>query len=629
MPARSPSPSPAAGDGSQLRRGRADARARGGRSPGPLDDRFYDLVESRFRRVVEEEPAWATHLGIHAWDDRLADSSRERVLARHRAGQGAPRGDRGAGPGGALRGGEIRARPGAPPRPHPIFRADTLRIWERRSTGASALGDALFHLFTRDFAPLPERLASIAARLEARAALPEGLPVARGRRPGPAVARDRAAGERQRARASSTRSGPRRISRERRSPDAERRRLRAAIDGAKVAIEDQAEWIRGDPPGRHAGLAASARERYDELLRLRAFDGLDADAILEIGWEQLERNHADRRAAAREIDPDATEMAVVERVKDDHPATFEEALEGYRRDMAPRPRAPHRARPRDDPARRAGRGHPDARVPARRHAVRRVLRAGALGSVADRHVRRHPVGRRSPRRPARALPGRDQQHEHPRGLPGPPPAARARGAPPVADPRPGRRPGVRRGLGHVQRADAPRARLRRRAGVPRRARDGRDLAGRADRARRPDAPRRAVDRGGDRVPRRAHRLRAPERPRRGAPLHVHADVQPVVPAREGAPAPAARRRGAPARERVLAARLPRRPAARRLAPDQLPPPGAARRGPHRPLRAGSGSCRSSRRSTSSAAGRGSCSGPASRPASAHRPTGRSGSPSTS
>jgi uncharacterized protein (DUF885 family) len=49
--------------------------------PGPLDDRLYDLVESRFRRVVESEPTYATYLGIHAWDDRLADATRERVLA--------------------------------------------------------------------------------------------------------------------------------------------------------------------------------------------------------------------------------------------------------------------------------------------------------------------------------------------------------------------------------------------------------------------------------------------------------------------------------------------------------------------------------------------------------------------
>ena len=380
-----------------------------------------------------------------------------------------------------------------------IFRAETLRIWERRTTGASALGDALFHLFTRDFAPLPERLASIAARLEGA---PRFLKGYRSRAVGAQVrpwleielrasanvprfldeiwaAADLAAASASRARA-------------------ERRRLRSAIDGAKVAIEDQAEWIEEILPGATPDWPIGA-ERYERAV-----------AASGVRWPRRRRDPRDRLGRSSSgttptgAPPRARSTRTPPRWRSSSGSrtitrtTFEEALEGYRRDMARARGAPHRARPRDDPARRAGRGHPDARVPARRHALRGVLRAGPLGSIADRHVRRDPIGRRSPRRPARALPGGDQQHEHPRGLPGPPPAARPRGAAPVADPRPGRRPGVRRGLGHVQRADAPRARLRRRAGVPRRARDGRDLAGRPDRARRPDAPRRAVDRGGDR-----------------------------------------------------------------------------------------------------------------------------------
>jgi uncharacterized protein (DUF885 family) len=293
---------------------------------------LYDLVESRFRRVVEEEPAWATHLGIHAWDDRLADSSRERVLAdtgfdkAHLAAIEAlepadlseeARFER------DLELHHLRIR---------IFRAETLRTWERRTTGASALGDALFHLFTRDFAPLSERLMSIAARLEGAARFLKGY-------------RSRAVGAQVRPwleielRASGNLppflddiAAAADLPQASLSPT-DRRRLRAALDGAKVAIADQMEWIEELLPGATPDWPVGA-ERYDELVRLRAFDGLDADRILEIGWEQLERNHADRRAAAREIDPAATEMEVVERVKDDHPPTFEEALEGYRRDMA-------------------------------------------------------------------------------------------------------------------------------------------------------------------------------------------------------------------------------------------------------------------------------------------------------
>jgi uncharacterized protein (DUF885 family) len=63
---------------------------------------------------------------------------------------------------------------------------------------------------------------------------------------------------------------------------------------------------------------------------LRAFDGLDADAILEIGEDQLEGQKAARIRAAAEVDEHATEAEVIDRLKSDHSATFEEALEAYR-----------------------------------------------------------------------------------------------------------------------------------------------------------------------------------------------------------------------------------------------------------------------------------------------------------
>ncbi len=72
------------------------------------------------------------------------------------------------------------------------------------------------------------------------------------------------------------------------------------------------------------------RERYDQLVALRAFDGLDTDRILEIGWEQLGQQKAARIAAAREMDPTVDEAAVIDRLKRDHPATFDEALDAYR-----------------------------------------------------------------------------------------------------------------------------------------------------------------------------------------------------------------------------------------------------------------------------------------------------------
>jgi uncharacterized protein (DUF885 family) len=260
-------------------------RAPAAATPGPLDDRLYDLIEARFKRVVEEEPTWATYLGIHAWDDRLPDPSRERILGDAEQDRAHVAALEAMDPAGLspearferdLELHHVRLR---------IFRASTLRIWERRSTGASAVADALFPLFTRDFAPLSERLAMISARLEqapaflrghrTRAVVPQVAPwlqiELRASKSTPQFLDEIVAA----ADAPGTDL-----------PAADRRRLGAAVDRAKVAIEDQSEWIQEILPGATPDWPIG-RELYGELLSLRAFEGLDADRILEIGGEQL------------------------------------------------------------------------------------------------------------------------------------------------------------------------------------------------------------------------------------------------------------------------------------------------------------------------------------------------------
>src|SRR4029450_7761131 len=105
--------------------------------------------------------------------------------------------------------------------------------------------------------------------------------------------------------------------------------LRPATAAARAALADYARWL--EPPlDGGTDEWSLGRERYDELVSLRAFDGLDADAILEIGEGQLEMQKAARIRTAAEIDDRSTEAAVIDRLKSDHPATFEEALAAYR-----------------------------------------------------------------------------------------------------------------------------------------------------------------------------------------------------------------------------------------------------------------------------------------------------------
>jgi len=292
---------------------------------GPLDDAFYDLVEERFRRIVRDNPVIATYLGLHGEDDRLGDGSRDHVLAELAADRAHLAAVEALDPAGLSAEARFERDLEMHNLRQEIFRSDVIRTWERRSTGLDVAGDALFLLFARDFAPLPDRIASISGRLED---LPRFLDEHRTRARGPQV---RLWQQLEIEAASHLPSFLQEIvaAGERVLGDAQRRQLGRAVELGLRAIADYETWLR-DSLADGTDDWTLGRERYDELVGLRAFGGLDSDAILEIGWQQLAENQAARAAAAREIDPSVDEATVIDRLKSDHPATFEEALEAYR-----------------------------------------------------------------------------------------------------------------------------------------------------------------------------------------------------------------------------------------------------------------------------------------------------------
>jgi uncharacterized protein (DUF885 family) len=294
---------------------------------GPLDDTLYDLVEARFRRVIRDNPIVGTYLGIHTEDERLGDGTREAVLAELAAEKAHLARVQALDAAGLSRSARFERDLEIHNLRRAIFDTEIVRTWERRSTALDTVGDALFLIFAQDYAPLPERLASIAGRLED---VPGYLDEARSRATVPQVRLW------QRLEIESAADLPSFLNEilatGAQLPESERRRLERADAAARSALDGYTTWLQ-DSLSAGTDDWALGRERYDELVALRAFDGLDADAILEIGEEQLARNREGRIAAARAIDPDADEATVVDRIKRDHPATFEEALDAYREVM--------------------------------------------------------------------------------------------------------------------------------------------------------------------------------------------------------------------------------------------------------------------------------------------------------
>jgi uncharacterized protein (DUF885 family) len=291
---------------------------------GPLDDRFYDLVEGRFRRLMRNNPVAATYFGIHDYDDELGDGGRETLTAEIAA----DREHLSTIEGLDLSGLSATVRFERDLEIHnlrrSLFEADELRIWERRSLALDTIGDGLFLLFARDHAPLPERLDAIAGRLEA---IPRHLEEARTRSSEPQVRlwqriEIESAGQLPALFDEVVASGRDALA----AP--ELRRLERAAQAAAVAVDLYTTWLDGTLASGTDGWAIG-RERHDRMVALRAFDGLGADEILELGRERLAEERAARTAVAREIDPAADEADVIARVKADHATTFDEALEEY------------------------------------------------------------------------------------------------------------------------------------------------------------------------------------------------------------------------------------------------------------------------------------------------------------
>jgi uncharacterized protein (DUF885 family) len=297
-------------------------------APGPLDDRFYDLVEDRFVRLVHDNPILGTAIGLHQDDDLLGDGSREQVLAELAAEEAHLARIEALDPAGLSEAVRFERDLEVHNLRRVIFDTDVLRIWERRSFALDTVGDGLFLLFARDHAPLPERLAAIAGRLEAVGTFVEE---AKTRATVPQVRRWQqieldTAGDLPAFFDELVTAGAAVL------PAPEQRRLERASQAAKIAVELYGTWLEGTLADGQDEWAIG-RERHDAMVGLRAFDGLDADAILELGWDRLREEHAGRAAAAREIDPDADEATVVDRVKSDHPEGFDAALAGYREAM--------------------------------------------------------------------------------------------------------------------------------------------------------------------------------------------------------------------------------------------------------------------------------------------------------
>ena len=297
-------------------------------APSEIEARFDRTIDRWFRDQLALHPEYATFFGIHDHDGELASGGRDAIDAEVDFHRRAIDELSGFAPAELSRERALDRDLVIHQARLAIFWATEYRPWAGSSGGAEHIGESLFPLFTRDFAPLRDRLESIVSRLE-RA--PTYLQQTRERVPEPVELWTRIDLE-------STEQLPAFLhtivaaARAEAGDEALSRRLERVVAATRSALDEHAAWLRDDVLPRAAGDWEAGPERFEEMVRLRELEA-GGDEILAIGEDLLATEKAARERVAAEIDPSASPEEVADIVKDDHAATFADALVEYRAAM--------------------------------------------------------------------------------------------------------------------------------------------------------------------------------------------------------------------------------------------------------------------------------------------------------
>ncbi len=282
------------------------------------DPAFARFVDDYFDARFAFSPLEGTNAGLHQYDAKMPDQSRARIekrIAELRAQLSRltafdrdhlPFDD---GIDAAALEGAIRSE---------LLDLDTLRVWERNPMYyAGATGSALDDLIKRDFAPAPDRLRSVTARI---LAIPGNCAAGKANLQNPPKEFTTLAIRMLKGSAGFLEEGLATWARSAASGDA---RLQSDFQTANTkairSLRDFADWLEKDLLPRSKGRYAignanfSAKLLYDEMVDAPLSD------VLARGEANLAKDHAAFVETARKIDPAHTPAEVMKSLSNAHP----------------------------------------------------------------------------------------------------------------------------------------------------------------------------------------------------------------------------------------------------------------------------------------------------------------------
>jgi len=207
-----------------------------------------------------------------------------------------------------------------------LFFDENLRLWSSSPEAPHTLGASLFLLFTREFAPIQDRLGKLNDRIQV---IPRFLRDSRERIIDPVELWITLAIQ-------ATEGLPHLLEEIVTIAKDVKFSLRDDLTGvsedATAAISGYKDWLSNKVLTRSRKNFAIGKKNFDKILELRGL-GLSSDELLRFAYSALEKEKARLRELALKVRPGATVEDVKQMIKSRHPKSFREALEAYRRSI--------------------------------------------------------------------------------------------------------------------------------------------------------------------------------------------------------------------------------------------------------------------------------------------------------
>ena len=276
------------------------------------------LVDAYFDAMLAYAPSSATAVGLHAHDRALEDLSRARVEARIAEVRGFVARLEALPPAGlttdeafdrAFLTSQARAE---------LFDLVTLESWRRNPMVYARLpGEAVDGLMKRAFAPAPQRLRAVIARLRLVPAL---YAAARANLEDPAPEHTLLALRMAKGSVGFFESATRTWAKSATTDPALLAEFTAANDAALAATRAFAAWLEHDLTPRSHGVFALGAEKYRELLRLQEMVETPLPELLAKGEAHLAQDRAAFVETAAKLARGQKPVAVMQALTDEHPA---------------------------------------------------------------------------------------------------------------------------------------------------------------------------------------------------------------------------------------------------------------------------------------------------------------------